>query len=132
MDDSPIFRIVLQRHVGDCAAASLGMLLGVSYERALMALAPDCPGVLTRGVWGKDLPPAAERLGYRLRRRRRYDIETDFGILIVKSAKSNDWRHMVILRRGEIADPDGSIWEVETFVRHYRAELGPLFVVVEN
>lgn len=85
--DAPIIRVIPQRHDNDCGVACLAMLLGVSYENALVAVAQVEPDVCAKGMWLKHLKAAAALLGYRLSMRRRFDLEADTGILNLSSKK---------------------------------------------
>ena len=125
--DAPILRVVTQRHSMDCGVACLAMLLGVSYENALVAIAQDAPNVCAVGIWTTELRRAAKRLGFTLKAKRRIDLETDTGILNLSSAK---WQsdHVVILREGLIVETDGTLWEPEIFLRHHQAKTGMLLV----
>jgi ABC-type bacteriocin/lantibiotic exporter with double-glycine peptidase domain len=94
-----------QRAVNDCAAACLSMLLGVSYEKALLAIGD----VLETGARTRDIKAAARKFGVRLRLKRPVDLETDSGLLAVGSKK---WKtdHLVVLHENTIVDTDASIW----------------------
>ncbi len=124
---APIIRVVVQRHPADCGVATLAMLLGVSYEDALVALAAEEPAVLTRGVFTKHLEAAAQKLGFRLRRRRRYSIDDDTGLLNLSSRK---WRtdHVVVLREGLVIETDGTIWDAGEYLAALKAKPGMLLV----
>lgn len=125
--DAPILRMVLQRHPRDCGVAVLAMLCGVSYEEALVAVSAEAPMVLTHGLTTQQLVGAARRLGYRLRRTKRYDVETDTGALCVQNPR---WPtdHLVVLAEDRIIETDGLLWEPDTFFKHYHAKPGVLFV----
>src|SRR5262245_51455634 len=97
--DAPIMRVVTQRHQMDCGVACLAMICGVSYENALVAVAQVAPNVCVSGMWTKEIRQAAQRLGYRLRVKRRVDLENDTGILNL-SAHAWASEHVVVLREG--------------------------------
>lgn len=119
MAHTPFLQVVMQRHQTDCSCACLAMLLGVSYEEALLAL--RTPHVVTRGVMVRQVLAAARRLGQPLRFCRTFDLDTDTGILGVRSAK---WpqEHLVILREGSIVDTDATLWEADVFLSAYDAK----------
>lgn len=123
--DAPILKVIAQRHENDCGVACLAMLLGVSYENALVAIAQTEPNVCARGLYFRDLTAAAKRLGYRLTRRKQFDIEADTGIL---NLSSHRWRyeHLVILREGLILETDGTLWEAAVYLAHHKATSGTL------
>ncbi len=119
MAHTPFLRIVAQRHKTDCSAACLAMLLDVPYEKALLAIRLD--RILTHGVMVRHVLQAAKRLGQPLRFRRKFDLETDTGILGVRSEK---WpmEHLVVLKDGWIIDTDLTIWEAPDFLQIYSAK----------
>lgn len=125
--EAPILRVVLQRHAMDCGVACLAMICGVSYENALVAVAQDTPNVCVSGMWTKQIKAAAKRLGFKLREKRRPDLEQDTGILNL-SCGSWPGDHVVVLREGLLIETDGTLWEPDVFLRHYKAKLGSLLV----
>ena len=119
MAHTPFLCVVPQRHSTDCSCACLAMLLGVSYEDALLAL--RAPHVVTRGVMVRQVLAAARRLGHPLRFCRTFDLDSDTGILGVKSPQ---WptEHLVVLKDGLIVDTDATIWDVDVFLSAYDAK----------
>ncbi len=119
MAHTPFLQVVPQRHKTDCSVACLAMLLGVSYEEALLALA--VPHVVKRGVMVRQVLVAARRLGHPLRFQRQFDLDTDTGILGVRSAK---WpqEHLVVLKDGLIFDTDATVWDQDCFMAAYDAK----------
>ncbi len=95
------------------------MLLGVCYEDALLAL--RAPHVVTRGVMVRQVIAAARRLGRPLRFCRTFDLETDTGILGVKSKMWTN-EHLVVLKDGLIFDTDQTVWEADIFLSCYEAK----------
>ena len=94
------------------------MLLGVSYEKALLAIGLE--SVIEHGTYIIELKRAAKMLGKPLRNRKRFDIESDTGILMVKSP---NWpsHHLVVLKDGLVIDTDATIWDVDVFLAGYTA-----------
>ena len=125
MKDDPILRVVQQRHPADCCVAALSMLLGVSYEDALLAVGEVNPAVLTRGLYLRELEQGAKRLGVTLKRKRRYDLDADEGILNVVG-KSMD--HVVVLKHGLFFDTDASVWEPDVFLLNKKVKARTLLV----
>jgi ABC-type bacteriocin/lantibiotic exporter with double-glycine peptidase domain len=125
--DAPILQVITQRHAMDCSVACLAMLLGVCYENALVAIAPDNPDVCVKGAWDKQITRAARRLGYRLRVKRRVDLENDTGILNVFSKR---WKHahLVVLKNGLIFDTDACVYDADVFMSAHKAKAGSLLV----
>lgn len=118
MAQTPFLCVVPQRHKTDCSVACLAMLLGVSYEEALLAM--RVPQVLTRGVQMSHVRCAATRLGHHLRFQRQYDLDTDTGILGVRSPKWPN-EHLVVLKDGLIFDTDASVWDWDVYLKIYKA-----------
>jgi ABC-type bacteriocin/lantibiotic exporter with double-glycine peptidase domain len=125
--DAPIIRVIPQRAPADCGVACLAMICGVTYENALVAVAQVQPNVCVKGLWVRELKAAAKLLGYRLRMRRGFDLETDTGILNLSSKK---WtcEHVVILREGMVIETDGTLWEADLYLRQHRARMGSLLI----
>lgn len=113
---TPFLQVVPQRHSSDCAIACLAMLLGVTYEASLLAFGSE----LHNGAQTRAIKRAARKLGRVLRWSRRFDLETDTGLLSVRSAKwSGD--HMVVLKEGLVVDTDASLWEADVYMSAYEA-----------
>jgi ABC-type bacteriocin/lantibiotic exporter with double-glycine peptidase domain len=109
-------QVVPQRHSSDCAIACLAMLVNVTYEAALLAFNSECKN----GAQVRAIKAAARRLGFKLRWSRKFDMDTDTGILSVRSARwASD--HVVVLKEGLIVDTDASLWEVDCYLAAYEA-----------
>lgn len=116
LDASPIITVVVQRAAADCGVAALAMILGKTYEEILVACGYDNPRVLTDGLWTSELIRIALAFGQPLRRRRKFDLETDFGLLRLSD-------HVVVLKNGLIIDPaDGSVWDVDVYLATNKEE----------
>jgi hypothetical protein len=125
--DAPIIRVTAQRHSQDCAVACLSMVCGVPYENALVALAQDCPDICVTGCWTEHITKAAQRLGFMLKKRRRFDLEADTGILNTSSQQfKND--HLVVLWEGRIIDTDGVLYMHDVYFSINKAKATALFV----
>ncbi|TXH14487.1 MAG: hypothetical protein E6R03_09170 [Hyphomicrobiaceae bacterium] len=108
----PFLRVVLQRHECDCAVAALAMYLSVRYEDVLLAF--DKP-VIDVGAIVKDMVAVADRLKQPLRVRRKFDLESDSGILRVDLL--NDTKaHVVVLHDGIVFNTDGAVWDVDDYL----------------
>jgi hypothetical protein len=122
-------RVVPGRERNDCAICVLAMYLGVSYENVLREVAVrDRPYQGRQGLHLREIERIARALGTPLKRRRRYDPATAYGILSLP-------HHVVLLRGGLIVDPEpagGSIWEVEDYFHTYRVRPGVLLVSGED
>lgn len=115
---TPFLQVVPQRHTMDCSVACLAMLLGKSYEDALMAFDYN---VMREGATIRQVKAAARYLGTKLAWSRRLgDLDTETGILCVRSLKwKND--HLVILKDGMIVDTDATVWDQDVFMAAYTA-----------
>ena len=113
---TPFLSVVPQRTAMDCAVACLAMICGVSYEQALVASG----SVLDKGMATRKIQATARKLGRPLKFCRTVDLETDTGLLAVRSTK---WRHdhLVVLKEGLIVDTDASLWDVDVFLSAYDA-----------
>ena len=106
----PILKVVLQRAASDCAVAVLAMLTGKTYEEILLAVGQEQPKVLKKGLWVAEIIRIASAAGVPLKKRKKFDLETDCGILCL-------YDHVVVLKNGLVIDPaDGSIWEADVYL----------------
>lgn len=98
--------IIPQRQRMDCGIAALAMLCGLPYEDVYVAACHVDKKGARRGLNLKQLQAIAERCGFRLERRHKYDLDEDGGILHV--ARTDKWYgHYVVLFKGVLVDPDG-------------------------
>lgn len=121
----PIVQIQVQRAGGDCAIVSLSMYLGRNYEDVLAAAVSQTGRRAHRsGLFTRDMKGVAKRLGSALVLRRVFDLETACGILALRKATTvgehSEEEHAVLLRAGLIFDTDGTVWELDTFLQHYK------------
>jgi predicted double-glycine peptidase len=123
---TPIVTMVAQRHKADCGAATLAMVLGISYEDALIALGGQVPQVLRRGVWFPELQRAAESLGVTLTLRKRWTADEHEGIAQVKFKDGT--AHVVVIREGLVFDTDLSVWDPADYLKAQRGTFGSLLV----
>lgn len=122
--NQPFLSVVPQRHQMDCAVACLAMLLNVSYELSLLAFRKH------EQIIVRDIQTAARRLGVRLQFTRKFDLDTDTGILGVRSPKW-DYEHLVVLKDGLIFDTDATVWDADVFLAAYDAKALSLLTVRE-
>ena len=113
-------RVVPQREARDCTISVLSMISGETYENALrIACDVDDEGA-SDGLWVTQIIEAANALGVPLRRRRKFDIGADSGILYLVHKKDDSDRHVALLRRGVIIDTDAIVWiDPKKFLRYY-------------
>jgi hypothetical protein len=122
-------RFVPGREKNDCAVCVLAMYLGVSYEDVLREVAVrDRPYQGRQGLRLREIERIAKALGTTLKRHRKFDLATSYGILSVPN-------HVVLLRAGVIVDPEpsgGSVWEVDDYFHAYKVRPGLLLVASED
>jgi hypothetical protein len=126
----PLVSMVPQRHAADCAVSCLSMLLGISYEDALLAFGGDVPNILRRGVWLTQIQKAAHKLGTPLKLKRKWDIEDDEGIVHVRFRSGNN--HVVVLRAGLFFDTMFDVWEPSDYLKAHKATTGPLLIQIDQ
>lgn len=122
--------MIPQRHIADCGCATLAMLLGISYEDALLALGGEAPRVLRGGVWLTQLQRAAAKLGSPLKIKRRWNIDEDEGIAQIRF-KSGAY-HVVVLRAGLFFDTSCEVWHPDDYLKARKAITGPLLILVNE
>jgi hypothetical protein len=107
-------KLVLQRGQGDCAVAAV----------ATLAAKLDAEHRGRNGMHLARIVALGKRLGVILKVKRRLDLETDEGLLVVRWQRRRKNRlHLVVLAHGVIVDPaDGQILPPdEYFVRAHAA-----------
>ena len=128
-------RVVAQHHGMDCLICCLAMLLGNSYEAALLAVSKVKTDMGTEGLFWTDAIRAAEQLGARLRVRQRYDPADTVGVVDLKPVKSRDphgSHHAAFLLRGVIIDPnEPTVWDdYEVYEQANQYKLGAVLTQV--
>jgi hypothetical protein len=118
-------RVVQGREPNDCAICVLAMYLGRSYEDVLREVAVrDRPWQGRQGLRLREIEQIARALGTPLRRLRKYDLATAYGMLSVPN-------HLVLIRNGMLLDPEpggATLWEVDDFLHAYGLRPGVLLV----
>lgn len=122
----PFLKVVLQRHPMDCGVACLAMFLGLDYETVLVAMGSN---PATTGATVKTILDTAAALKHPLQWTRKFDLEADTGILGVKSP---EWatEHVVVLHEGMVVDTDGTLWDVDDYIKAHKARAVSLLVRV--
>lgn len=114
----------------DCAVATIATLAGVNYEEALAACVTVRADMLDRGLTWPEIQRSCDELGidYVLKRRGRYDLEEDTGILNVQNAKED---HVVFLWAGRVIEGNFEMWlDPEEYLKQYKYRAGALLVRV--
>lgn len=109
MSAAAILRVEKQRETSDCAVAALSMYLGVTYEDVLRAVTVGDRYQGKQGLWRRTIVRIAARLGHTLRVRRKFDLDSEYGILRLPD-------HAAVLRNGLVIDGDGTIWDADAYL----------------
>lgn len=115
--------LIRQRATGDCGVAALATLVSAtrSYDdvaRAVATVDPERVGVC--GLTQRQLLAVARRLGLQLQARRRFDLDSEEGLLRVYSEGHHHCGHWVAVRYRLVWDPNDTFqqpWR-EYLVRH--------------
>jgi ABC-type bacteriocin/lantibiotic exporter with double-glycine peptidase domain len=121
--------IVQGREPNDCAICVLAMYLGKSYEDVLREVAVrDRPWQGRQGLRLFEIEQVARALGTPLKRSRKYDLATAYGMLSLPN-------HLVLLRNGMVVDAEtggATLWEVDDFLHTYNVRPGVLLIARED
>ncbi len=121
--------IIPGREPNDCAICVLAMYVGVSYEDVLREVAVrDRPWQGRQGLRLCDIERIARALGTPLRRVRKYDLATAYGVLSLPN-------HVVLARGGMVIDPEvagATVWEVDDYLSAYKLRPGILLVARDD
>jgi hypothetical protein len=130
--DIACVRIIAMRHHHDCVVCCLAMLLGVSYDAALLAVSKVSPESGAKGLFWTQAKKAAKHLNYTLVTHRSKDFQNLTGILGCTPDKDSMeiHEHAVILLRGIIIDPQhGEVWDdIDAYLTANRYKPGTLLV----
>lgn len=100
------------------------MALGLPYEQVFQA----APLAAREGLTPRQLQSVATKVGARLLSRYVIDLHGDTGILGLEFEEGAG--HWVVLRQGTLIDPsDGTLWDADDYLTHYRAEWDCFFEV---
>lgn len=132
--DLPLIKLVAskgQETIGDCAICALGTLSGRSYED-IVEVATQLKIKWRRGMYLTEIIKIADKIDITLRRTKKFDLETDVGILdmIAWDALHNKMQeHVVVLYAGRLFDSDLAVWAPDAFVKQYKAKFKTLLRV---
>lgn len=118
----PIVQIQVSRALGDCAVVALSMYLGRPYEDVFAAAASITKNILFHktGMFWTQIHQTAALFGTVLHTRKitkAHDLENMCGLLGL-TATSKREQHVVFVKAGLVFDSDGTVWEIETFLKH--------------
>ena len=88
---------------GDCGVVAIAMATGLTYEETLSACLTVTPEVLHAGLESRHIRAILALLGYRTRRRTKFDLDDDTGLLWVEDTKKEP--HLVYLWAGRVINP---------------------------
>ena len=128
-------KVIPQRHGMDCLICSLAMLLGTSYEAALLAVSKVKPDSGTEGLTWEDAKRAAEQLGAKVRIVQKYRPDDTVGIVdLIPKGKNQPNHHAAVLLRGAIIDPaEPTVWDDwEIYEQATNFKLGAVLVHVKK
>lgn len=128
---SAAYHIVPKRAGGDCAVASLAMILRRSYEEVLLAAAHVDKHVLHNGLSSSAMVKVCRRFGLRARWHSVRDLDTDIGVLWV-SYRDSTREHAMPLIEGWVYDVDHDpvpMWPHDDFMAANNAVARSLLVV---
>jgi hypothetical protein len=134
MAEIPYLKVVHSKGnstVGDCGICAVGSFTSQTYED-VVSRADQLGFKWKKGLWGTQMVALAASFGTTFKKRRKYDIETATGMLMVNICEREPGRkpkridHVVVLDDGRIIDCDGSIWRIDAFLSHYEAKVGEL------
>ncbi len=103
----------------DCGVVVIAQATGFSYEETLSAALSVSPSVLADGLSITEVKRILKELGFKPTARKKFDINTDTGVLYVRQGTGAHW---VYLWGGRVVDPQGAeqtwLWrDPEAFLR---------------
>lgn len=135
--DLPVIQLVPSKGhdtVGDCGICCIATLSGCSYEDVVAVAVQHVGDAWKNGLYQTQIIAIAAAVGLNLKRRRKYDIDADTGILNCTVTEAiNDKppiAHAVVLMEGRIYDSDLRVWAADAFKQHYNAKFGVLLEVI--
>lgn len=132
--DLPVIKLVASKGhetVGDCAICALGTLSGRGYEE-IVEIASSLKVNWRKGMYLTEIIKVAKKLDIILKRCKKFDLETDVGILDVRAwdaRKKKFEEHVVVLYAGRLFDCDLTVWAPDAFVKQYKAKIKTLLRV---
>jgi hypothetical protein len=120
-------KLAFQRAHGDCGIAALASLLEQPYEDVFVEAAKvekKCRG--RNGIYIGEIQRMAKALGVTLKKKPRFSLEDDEGLLIVKWLKGSRHdegvQHLVAVGHGVIVDPaDGTVLPPDEYLAREQA-----------
>ena len=118
----PIVQIQVSRAPGDCAVVALAMYLGRPYEDVFAAAVSCTKNIIFHktGMFWTQIHQTAAVFGAILLTRKvtkTHDLETICGLLGLKATAKRE-QHVVFVKAGLVFDSDGTVWEIETYLKY--------------
>lgn len=99
---------------GDCALVSLKVYLGIKYTEGLRAATVLDNEQGRKGLWTRTIQQIAQAHGHKLVKRRSFDWEDAYGIILAPT-------HAAVLRNGLVLDRM-TVWEWSAWVKAWNCE----------
>lgn len=99
---------------GDCCLVALKAYLGIPYTESLRSAAFLDPDQGRKGLWTRTIQKVAARHGHKLVRRKAFDWDEDYGIILAPT-------HAAVLRNGLVIDR-WTVWPPEVWCKHWQCE----------
>ena len=119
----PIVQVQVTRAPGDCAVVALSMYLGRPYEDvfAIAVSVTKNTAFHKTGLYYSHIRRIAKKFAtplytYRTPAVRFMDLETACGLLGVMNRTD---QHVVFIKAGLVFDFDGTVWELDTYLKHH-------------
>jgi hypothetical protein len=129
---APVIRVVAQRETNDCGVAALAMLTGETYEEALRAVTQVDEEAGREGLTIAQLKKAASLMGHSVKRRRKWDLDSDQGILDVEFGDGSDGHILMLVEGGWLIDTDSQLWRADVYLATKGAKPTGLLELVDD
>jgi len=124
-----ILEPIVQKNIGDCALASLAMLLGLPYQDVSAEALRMTRKPHTTGLGTKQINALAKRLKAKLEKVPHPDLEVETGIIYLSYPSGDE--HAAVLFEGILINPaDGLIYSLDVYLATHKAEINGLWRVV--
>lgn len=104
------------REEDDCAIAAIATYLNQTYEDVLRVVSEvDKKNKGKKGLFPAQLRKVCAHFGVNVKKSRGLHILDEYGLLWMPG-------HVAVIRNGLLFDADGSIWDVEDYLKHHGVE----------
>jgi len=125
-----------QETISDCGICAIGTICDKSYEDVVAVAMQLVGSAWKHGLYLNQIIQIAKSFGVNLKRRRKYDLDSDTGIIYCDiterfpNSKPVITPHVAVLMDGRIYDSDHRVWSWDAFQKHYEAKFASLLEVV--